>query len=74
MIIIDVLILTVWSIKDPLLKKFKNVSSELVDDDNDEIIKTFQLEICKSNNMLIWIGMYLTKCILQLKCPIFLKE
>lgn len=66
LIIVEILILTVWSIKDPLVKKTTVLSTEFVDKNNnhaDEMIKTYHIETCKSNNMLLWIG--IRKCLLM---------
>ena len=51
----DVIILMVWSFKDPLKKKALKLTSELIE--KEDIINEPEIEICKCNNEIIWIGM-----------------
>jgi hypothetical protein len=54
MVFFDLILLTVWSIKDPLQKNTLKLASEF--GNNEEIIYEPEIEICKCNHETIWIG------------------
>lgn len=56
LLFMDILILTVWTIKDPLRKYIVQLPEMPSDDDKVEIIYKPQLEICKCQFMTTWIG------------------
>jgi hypothetical protein len=47
----------VWSLKDPLRKKALKLTSELLE--KEDIINEPEIEICKCNNEIVWIGIEL---------------
>ena len=54
MVFLDVIILIVWSLRDPLKKKALKLTSELIE--KEDIIYEPEIEICKCNNEIVWIG------------------
>ena len=54
MIFIDIMLLIIWTIKDPLVKDKQELGIEK--GENEEIIYAPYIETCKSNHDNIWIG------------------
>jgi gamma-aminobutyric acid type B receptor len=54
MVCVDLLILMIWTLKDPLRKETFQLASE--PGENDEIIYDPEIEICKCNHQMIWVG------------------
>ena len=57
LVFLDVIILIVLSLKDPLRKKALKLTSELLE--KEDIINEPEIEICKCNNEIVWIGIEL---------------
>jgi gamma-aminobutyric acid type B receptor len=54
MVCVDLLILLIWTLKDPLKKATLKLASE--PGENDEIIHDPEIEICKCDHQMIWVG------------------
>ena len=54
MVFVDLVILVVWTLKDPLKKKTMKLASE--PGETDEIIYEPEIEICNCNHQMVWIG------------------
>ena len=55
MVVLDVIILIIWSLRDPLKKKSQKLNEIFIE--NEDIMKVPEIEICKANNDIVWIGM-----------------
>ncbi len=54
LVFVDLVILVVWTLKDPLKKDILKLASE--QGETDEIIYDPEIEICTCNHQIIWIG------------------
>ena len=72
LIMIDIILLSAWTISDPLKREVKNFSKIASSNPNEDIEIVPQLEHCKSHHHQIWLGIIYAYKGLQLILGLFL--